>query len=112
MGQTHIFTIQEDGIRNADHQPDYSRATELGISVIKLCLDPDFMDLPEGLLRRPTASLGNSSDCARHVAVLHSSDEEQLFWTGNCLQRLDHLTDVNLSEFKKSFLEACAKRGL
>ncbi|MBC8444213.1 hypothetical protein H8D83_01370 [Candidatus Woesearchaeota archaeon] len=73
MAKSFILTVFEDGIKQ-DHTDVIEK--EVGISVLKLCLDPErvFLD-SDGLERVKWEKIVNHGNCINFVKDVHSDDE-------------------------------------
>lgn len=105
MGHAHILTIHEDGIRSVKQHPDDRRKYRdaIGDAVLKLCLNPDMMETPEGPQPVTSEAVLNQDGCVRHDARIHSTDEHVFIWAGNCLRTLNQLDDEQVEGAKRLF---------
>lgn len=104
MGYAHILTIYEDGIRDAKQPKNAQNYLDaVGGAVLKLCLNPDKMQTPEGIQPVTSEPILNHSNCVNHDATVHSTDEQVFIWAGNCLQTLNQLDDERVEEAQRLF---------
>lgn len=112
MGYAHLISVHEDGIRKAKQHPEEAPkyADAVGEAVLKLCLDPDMMQTPEGLQPVTSTDVFNHGGCINHAAKLHSTDEQIFVWAGNCLRTLDQMSDEDLEGVRRLFDDLVKKR--
>ena len=101
MGKNHIILIREDAIRNARTEAERKGyAAELGEQVLKLCLDPDMEQTPEGLVPRHTAHIFDHGNGVDLVSSHHSRDTVVFYHGENCLRPLHQLKAQELDVIK------------
>jgi len=112
MGNAHIFTFYEDGLRLAAEKGGEGVERELGRAILDLALNPELITEPTGetvrLSRKPLGSHGN---CVNWVADPHSSEEKLFLWGGNCLRGLRQLDDESLKAAQRLLEDEVARRG-
>ena len=100
MGYTHIFTVHEDGIRNAKtsagFDPEYVQS--VGLGVLKLCLEPTFGMGADGNFRVTWYDVKNMGACLNWADNVHHTERHIFLWTGGGLKRLPDLTTDELKE--------------
>lgn len=106
MGQAHILWIHEDAIRQADDDIE----SAIGSSVLKICLHPDLEDTPAGLCRKRSTSVLNHQNGINTACEVHSSEEQVLIWSGNCLRTMSDMTHEEVEGAKRLFDHLYEKR--
>src|SRR5258708_31679634 len=100
MGQTHILTIHEDGIRDAKtsagFDPEYVQS--VGLGVLKLCLEPTFGKDADDFFRITWYDIKNNGACLNWVDDVHNTEHHIFLWAGNCLRNLPDLTTDELRQ--------------
>jgi hypothetical protein len=100
MGISYVMTVFDDAIRDAN-KPDSKKdkiCHDLAEGILKLCLDPDYESVPDGLGRITSTTIENHGNGLNFVDEIHSSEWGIYLWGENCLRKIYDLDDFGFEK--------------